>query len=346
MLPKVTTEKPVKKPLSHKIKGSGVITPKEEADVLSEGGGKVIKVHISKNDQIKKGQLLLTYDTTKAEQDIMDAEDQLKKTKLNRELLQEQFITAQQKGEEADIRAAERALRADELEQDIARRKIEAMRKDLEAKRTLKAPFSGKVKTLEAKEGVSMAPGQSVLKLVKTEEGFQFTLTVEEEKADLLEIGEQVKLNLKAMKKKGVEGTITEIKEPDNSDGAGPNPGGNDGEGGAQGAKPKKTVIISLSGQGLQGGEQATVELQKPAAEQGLVIRKELVKKDSTGSYVFVVREAKSALGNTYRAQKAYLMTGEENGDEIIILGGISDQDSIIADSSEPLEDGNRVRVE
>ncbi len=39
-------------------------------------------------------------------------------------------------------------------------------------------------------------------------------------------------------------------------------------------------------------------------------------------------------------------MTGEENGDEIIILGGISDQDSIIADSSEPLEDGNRVRVE
>ncbi len=109
MLPKVTTEKPVKKPLSHKIKGSGVITPKEEADVLSEGGGKVIKVHISKNDQIKKGQLLLTYDTTKAEQDIMDAEDQLKKTKLNRELLQEQFITAQQKGEEADIRAAERA---------------------------------------------------------------------------------------------------------------------------------------------------------------------------------------------------------------------------------------------
>lgn len=190
-----------------------------------------------------------------------------------------------------------------------------------------------------------MAPGQSVLKLVKTEEGFQFTLTVEEEKADLLEIGEQVKLNLKAMKKKGVEGTITEIKEPDNSDGAGLIRVGMTEREELKGRSRKRRSSFHYRA-GASRRRASHCRVAKTGCRAGAGHSQRAGQERQHRKLCLCRSGAKSALGNTYRAQKAYLMTGEENGDEIIILGGISDQDSIIADSSEPLEDGNRVRVE
>ena len=41
MLPKAAAEKPVKKTLSHSIKGSGVITPRQKTDLTSQSGWKV-----------------------------------------------------------------------------------------------------------------------------------------------------------------------------------------------------------------------------------------------------------------------------------------------------------------
>ncbi|SFE81518.1 Biotin-lipoyl like [Paenibacillus algorifonticola] len=77
MLPKVTTEKPVKKTLSHFIKGDGMITPRQMTALVNESGWKAAKVHVHDNERVKKGQVLITFDSTKAQQQLLDEEARL-----------------------------------------------------------------------------------------------------------------------------------------------------------------------------------------------------------------------------------------------------------------------------
>ncbi|MBP1967161.1 efflux RND transporter periplasmic adaptor subunit [Paenibacillus aceris] len=353
LLPKVTTEKPVKKTLTHTIRGGGVITPKQKNDVVSDNGWKVAKVNVSKNDQVKKGQVLITFDDTADKQQLLDEEDRLKKMSLNREALKEQFVAAQQEGDEAKIRKAKRDLEIDQLDTDIAQRKVDSMRNDLSEKSTLKAPFDGIVADIKAKEGTATPQGQSLITLVNTHEGYELSFSTNEDSAALLQIGEAVTpVVTKDGKPLNVKGTITEIKDGQTVSGDGqggstkPGGGGGAEDGGVDsGGKPQKTVVIAVSGEGIQGSEQATVRIEKQANLQGLVISKEMLKKDGADSYVFVVREKKSPLGNSYYVQKAKVNTGDETEEGIIVLSGIAPQEEIIKETSEPLQDGNRIRL-
>ncbi|MBP1995726.1 efflux RND transporter periplasmic adaptor subunit [Paenibacillus eucommiae] len=346
LLPKVATAKPEIKTLTHRIEGSGLITPRRQSELNSDSGWKVATVHVSNDEQVKKGQVLVTFDVTEAQQQLLDAEDELKKRNLNREVLQEQFVAAQRTGDEEVIRKAKRDLEVDELDRGIATRRIEALRKDLARKRTLTAPADGKVANLQAREGVSVSQGQPVLTLVEDGEGFQFSFTLDKAFADLMSKGEKVSVNVSGDKPRQIEGAVAEIKDasPGSGGGSAGKPGVDNGNPDGD-AKSQKAIVVNVLADGLQGGESASISLQKPFKEQGFVISKKWLKKDGTGSYVFVVRENRSSLGNTYTVQKAYVKTGEGNDEEIVVLGGVYLEEEIITESSEPLQEGNRVRL-
>ncbi len=190
-----------------------------------------------------------------------------------------------------------------------------------------------------------------MLTLVKAGEGFQFTFTVDKESADLMRKGENVTVNVDEVKRRQIEGTIAEIKtasQGSGSGGSGSKPDTDNGmqDGGANGSsKAQKTIVVHVPQGGLQGGESASINLEKPFEDQGIVINKKWLKKDSSGSYVFVVRENRSSIGNTYTVQKAYVKTGKGNDEEIVVLGGVYLEEEIVAESSEPLQNGNRVRL-
>ncbi|MEK8130599.1 efflux RND transporter periplasmic adaptor subunit [Paenibacillus filicis] len=346
LLPKVTTEKPAKKTLAHRIEGSGTITPRRQVELNSDSGWKVVKVHVQGDEQVKKGQVLVTFDGTEAQQQLLDAEDELKKRNLNAELLQEQFVNAQRIGDEAVVRKAKRDLELDRLDREIAMRRIETMRNDLARKRTLIAHADGKIVNLQAKEGLNVPQGQPVLTLMESGEGFQFTFTVDKDSADLLRKDEKVRVTVNGGEPQQVEGTVAEIKAASpGSGGGGANKPEMDSGNPDGGAKVQKTIVVYVSDDGLQGGESASVSLEKPLKDQGLVINKKWLKKDGTGSYVFVVRENRSSLGNTYTVQKTYVKTGKANDEEIAVLGGVYQGEDIVTESSEPLQEGNRVRL-
>ncbi|WP_158560962.1 efflux RND transporter periplasmic adaptor subunit [Paenibacillus contaminans] len=351
LLPKAVTEKPVKKALEHRITGSGVLVPRLKKDLPGYDGWQVAEVHASKNDQVKKGQPLITFKSPEAELLLLDEEARMKKQSLNRELLQEQFIAAQQSGSEEAIRKAKRDLELDKLDADIAKRKLESMRSDMESKRVLAAPFDGKVVDMKAESGMKASQGQTLVSLIAGSEGYEFSFQAEARSAALLQTGEKAAIDVKGKTAMRLEGIISEIKETSaegSGSGGGNSLGGPDTSGGngSDGTRQRKTIVVKVTDEAVQGGEQASVKIAKQALQQGLVIRKELLKSDGSGSYVFVVRAKKSALGNAYYAQKAYVQTGEEAEDEIVVLNGLSPEDEIITETSEPLQDGNRVRLQ
>ncbi|MFS0726372.1 efflux RND transporter periplasmic adaptor subunit [Paenibacillus sp. 1P07SE] len=339
LLPKVTTAKPVKKTLSHHIEGSGLITPRQQLELNSDSGWKVEKVHVDNEEDVKKGQILVTFDGTEMKQQLLDAEDDLKKRELNREVLKEQFIAAQHGGDDREIRKAIRDLELERIDADMAKRRMETLRQELARKSTLTAPVDGRVTNLQAEAGMGIPQGQPLLTLVETGKGFQFSFTVAKELADLMRIDEKVPVHVDEDMSLEIEGTVAEIKDAPSGNGGGMP----DDEGG--GAKDQKTIVVHVPGDHLKGGESSRVSLKKPFQEQGLVIDKNWLKKDGTGSYVFVVRENRSSLGNTYTVQKAYVTTGKEDGEEIVVLRGIYPEEDIVTESSEPLQEGNRIRL-
>lgn len=343
MLPKVTTENAVTKTLSHVIEGSGTVTYREQDDLLSETGTKVTKVHVNKNDNVKKGQVLLTFDNSAVEQQLLDEQDGLKKLLLDVDMQRELYIGAQREGDEDTVRKAKRELERQQLSVNAQQRKIDNLRSDLAKKYKLTAPYNGRIVDIKVKEGAIVPVGSTVLTLANPDEGFLLSFTTDATSSAFLQTGEIVKVNVKGEKQRTVEGTITEIKE-----GLAPDNKGNQGELGVKDDKQedsKKTIVVAMKDSGLKGGEQASVHIEKPFKQQGLVLRKELIKEDSTGSYVFVIREKKSPLGNTYSVQKAYVKTGDETKEETIVLSGLYPNEDIVAETSEPLQEGNRVRL-
>ncbi|MFD0958445.1 efflux RND transporter periplasmic adaptor subunit [Paenibacillus chungangensis] len=342
-LPKVTTEKPVQKALYHTIKGSGTISAKHQMELTGESGWKVRKVHVEEGDIVEEGKVLISFSNDDAEAALLDMEAQLKKRQLLREALQEQFVAASQAGDELAVRKAKRDIEIDSLDMEVAERQFVRMRDELKAQRELTAPFHGRVSLLQAREGVAIPQGQSALTLSAIEEGYQLSFQVSEEQAELLEIGEKVKVAVSGAKEWQLQGAITSIAQstPNRSGGGSGLTGGDSDNVGSP-----RTVVLDLSDSEITGGERAFVSLQKQAKEQGLVIPKSLLRQDGKGSYVFVVREHKSALGNTYTAEKAYVTTGDKNENEVVVLGGLFPQDDVISDMSEPLQNGNPIRFQ
>lgn len=338
-LPKVITEKPVSRTLTHVIQGNGEVVPNQEDDLVSESGWKIKTINVKLGDAVKQGQILATFDGTELEQTLLDEEAVLQKRLLERESLQEQFKIASRNSDAEAILQAKRDLERDQWDEAVARRKVDGLRRELQQKTALTAPYAGIVTDIYVREGIAAPLGQKILTLMSPAEGFQFSFAVDANAAALLELGEEFPVTIRGGRKGVVNGTVSEIKEASSL-----NESASEGDGRANRSAKEKKVVISLPNGDLQGGEQASIQIEKPSALEGVVLRKDYIKKDGKGSYVFIVQENKSSLGNNYYARKTYIQIVDEN-DEEVLAQGINEQADVIAEYSEPLQDGHQVRL-
>lgn len=179
MLPKVITEKPGARSLVHQFKGGGVLTPRKQVDLTNESGSQIKKIHVKEHDEVKKGQKLVTFDSSDLDEQLYSEEVALKKQKLNREVLQENFRKAQWGGDAEAIINAKRDLDLDTLDLEIAERKVNKLRKEIANKQTLTAPFDGKITEIEAQDSTNNSQGGTILTLLGSSEGFEFSFTVD-----------------------------------------------------------------------------------------------------------------------------------------------------------------------
>lgn len=80
------------------------------------------------------------------------------------------------------------------------------------------------------------------------------------------------------------------------------------------------------------------------SVDNGVLLPNKAIHGEIANKYIFVIEEKKSPLGNTYHASKVAIEVGEANEDSVIVLKGAYSGQQIIVESSEPLQDGSRVR--
>ncbi|WP_028562405.1 efflux RND transporter periplasmic adaptor subunit [Paenibacillus pinihumi] len=340
-LPKVALTTPGRGQLDHTFEGSGLVKWKTEVQLTNPAGWKVQQIKVKPGDAVKKGQTLVAYDKSAAEQQILDEQASLKKLKLSITELQHNYIEASKSGEDKNVDDAKRALDLSAIDADTQERRIQKLQNDLKSNRELIAPFDGFITKVNALEGL-VSGGSPDVVVSNGELGFEFSFTAPSDAAAALNIGDS--LNVQVVtggESRQIEGVIADIRNADlmNQDG-----GGGEGAGLAAG-KPMKQLVLTLKDQQLKGGEQAQVELVKSLRDVILVPNK-AIHDEGDKKYVLGVEQRDGPLGNAFYVRKVYVKVADANESVSAVTEGLFDQESIILESSDPLQEGDKIRMQ
>ncbi|MDF2961538.1 MAG: biotin/lipoyl-binding protein [Paenibacillus sp.] len=334
-LPKVSVEKPQISQLSYEIDGEGTIRPKRTVSLYDQSGWTVKEVLVQEGDAVKKGQPLLIFDSSSAEKNLADEQDRLAKQQLDLEKLQAKLKLNGIGGEASKIDEIKRQITSLKLDMSIQTRKIDSIRKDISDKGSLVAPFDGLIDDLQADVGLSASQGKAVIQIADLSQGWELETTIEADYANRLVTGESVDVRIKETAPRFVKGKVAEIEKPES--------GGNQTQSGSSSDMSK--VILDINDPKLTGGELAEFRLTKKVGMPRPLVPKTAVKTDSQGEYILTVEETKRPLGNEFRVRKKYVHTEDSDNTNAILNGTFMTDEKIVTESSEPLSDGDRIRL-
>ncbi|WP_227011820.1 efflux RND transporter periplasmic adaptor subunit [Paenibacillus lutimineralis] len=341
-LPKVIAEKAVLGSLEQTLEGSGILQPLKEAKLSNPTGWKVKAIAVKEGASVKKGQTLITYDSESAERELEDEIAQLAKQNIDMQNIQDQYIESVTKGDETKVQATSREIKMRKLDLGVQERKIAALRANLENNKKITAPFDGVITQINAVEGMFSTGGADIL-MASTHQGYRFEFLADEQLLSAIGIGVHEKFPITVRMQSGqkgesLEGTVYEIADTSprmDTQGVGSTISIN-----------QKMVRVRVVDKKLKGGEQAEIKLTKPSEEEGFLIINAAIHQDRDGKYVYRIEEKKGAIRNEFIVRKAKIGSSESD-DKVtkVVSTNFNMDDLIILESTEPLEDGNRVRL-
>lgn len=359
-LPKVTTEKPRNDQLTQTFTGNGELLPQEEAKLSASSlEAKVKEVHVKEGDQVKKTQLLVTYDSKQKEQEILDAEATLQISKLalnDAQVAYNETKKNQQENKannqpndginETSIQALKTSVESKKIEISTQERKIKNLKEELEMNKKLIAPFDGVITKINAKKDQPSVKEEGDVILSNESKGYKVELQVPSDLAMHLKVGEKIEMKANA---KSLEGELKEIKniesnENQRSEEQGNKQGEQKGEQTPTNPQQQKRLLVKVQGEELKKGDQVEAKLTKKLTK-GVLIPNRVIERGPTGPFVYTIEEKKGPLGNAFYIAETSITVGESNGQETLVLQGVYEKDQIVIKSSEPLKKGERVKV-
>lgn len=327
-LPKVITEKPKNSELKQTFTGNGELQPQEEAKLSNSSiEAKVKEVHVKAGDRVKKNQLLVTYDSKKSEQVILDEEAtlQIQKLALNdaqanyneakknqqenksnnqQDNQQENKSNSQPNGgiSETSLQSLKTAVESKKIEISTQERKIKSLKEELEMSKKLIAPFDGVVTKINAKKDQLSTRDEGDVILSDESKGFKVEVQVPADLATHLKVGEKINLKGNA---KSLEGELIEIKNIESNENQRPEEQGKqqDEQKGepkdeqqfeqtSATPQPQKRILVKVQGEELKKGEQVEATLTKQLTK-GVLIPNKVIKKEGQRTFVYTIEEKK-----------------------------------------------------
>ncbi|OPA73009.1 HlyD family secretion protein [Paenibacillus selenitireducens] len=338
-LPKVVVAEPSRGQLLHNFQGSGVLKWRTEVALTNSTGWKVKRIDVKEGEVVKKGQKLVQYNSEEAEQQILDEQASLHKLKLTIEDLQSSFIEAVHSGDEKSISSAKHVIENSKIDLGVQERKIQKLQDHLTNNRELVAPFDGIVTQVNAIDGLISSNGGADVRISNGSHGFEFAFLAPAGIADLLEIGEKLDVQVNGNNVKQVEGQIAEIQDANSND------TGSVGEGTTLNS-PMKRILVTIQDESLKRGDRVQVGLTKPTSDDAILISNKAIHEDGSGKYIFKIEERNGPLGNTYYVRKTSIIVSDSNEQESAVTQGVFEHEQIVLESSTPLQDGDKVRMQ
>ena len=296
----------------------GTLTAVQGVIVSAELAGKVVKIAFEPGTAVKKGDILLSQDTSSEEAQLPGAIAQVNLTRANLDRANQLLakgIIAQADRDNAVANAEQARAQADNIRATIAKKKISA-------------PFSGHLGIRQVNLGQMLREGDPIVTL-QSLDPIYVDFTLPQQQFPQVRSGLPVRVTSDALPGVTIDGRITTINPQVDAE--------------TRSIKVQATVA-NRTGK-LRPGMYVNVAVGLPASQKVLAIPATAVLYAPYGDSVFVIgenREGKS--GKTLRQQ--FIRLGEKRGDFVAVASGLKEGETIVITGVFKLRNGQAVVVD
>jgi membrane fusion protein (multidrug efflux system) len=289
--------------------------------VTAELTGKVVKIAFEPGSAVQAGDLLVQQDTSSEAAQLRSAEASMELARLNLErageLLPENVIT-RSNYDNVDAEFKQAAAQVDGIRATIA-------------KKTIRAPFSGRLGIRLVNLGQTLNDGQPIVSLQAMDPIF-VNFQLPQQELSKIRRGLAVKLTSDALPGETIEGTITAINPQVDS--------------ATRNIRVQATV--ANTGERLRPGMFVNTTLVLPEAHPVLTIPSTAVLHAPYSDSVFIVEDQYSDTGvrSGSMVRQQFLRLGEKRGDYIAVLSGFKEGDTVVSTGVFKLRNGQAVVVD
>lgn len=301
-----------------KIDAVGTLRAVRGAELSLEVAGVVETISFQSGDEVKEGQVLLTLRKE-------DEEARLQSLEATASLAQ---ITYDRDMKQLKAQAISQAIvDNDEANLRNARAQV-AVQKAILDKKTLRAPFDGKLGLRQVDLGQFLPAGTMIATLQSLDPIFVDFLLPQQAVAQIA-VGDRVRARIDAFPGRTFEGKITAINPKI--------------ETGSRNVQVRAT--LPNTDQKLMPGMFAAVELDTGTAQRLVTLPQTAVSYNPYGSLVYIVDDKGAGAKPELTARQVFVTTGATRGDQVAVLKGVAEGDMVVTSGQIKLRNGVPVVV-
>ncbi|MEM5403305.1 efflux RND transporter periplasmic adaptor subunit [Paraburkholderia unamae] len=298
------------------LSATGSLRAVRGVDVTTEVAGLVRELEFSSGEEVKAGQVLLRLnaDSDRAQLASLKAAADLSQTVYTRDKAQ------------YDIQAISKAqLDADTAELKSRRAQVE-QQAALVAKKTIRAPFAGRVGITTVNPGQYINPGDAIVTL-QVVDPIYVDFHLPQEQLAQLEAGQHVAVNTSTFASLSFGGQVRAINPRVDS----------------TTRNVQIEAVLDNHERKLLPGMYANVKIDVGSEQRYLTLPQTAIAHNAYGATVFVIRqrEKKNAHGKTMPvAQQVFVTPGPTRGDQVAILRGLDEGAQVVTSGQLKLQNG------
>jgi RND family efflux transporter MFP subunit len=287
----------------------------QNASVSARSAGLLTSVRVQRGDRVSKGQLLATQDAAVMEANLAEVRTRLE---LARVLYDKQrSLWAQEIGTEVQYLQAKN-------EYEALQRNLASLQRQRELYNVV-APFAGTVDEVPVKGGETVSPGDVVVRLVSSTGG-KIVADVSETYANTIKAGDQALVSIPDLGLDDLTSTVRTVSRTIDP------------------ASRTFAVELRLSGEQarqLRPNMVATVRIKSYERAAAVALPVDLVQRDESASYVYVVAQK----GGKQVAAKRAVQPGQTYNGKVEIRSGLQVGDQVISAGYQNLNEGQVVAL-
>jgi membrane fusion protein, multidrug efflux system len=301
------------------IKAVGSLEAVQGVDIAAEITGKVIEIAVEDGAAVEAGQVVarLDADGLLAELRGARAEASLAEIQRNRQRrLREQNAVSESDFDQAESR----------LEQALAH--VDDVRSQLD-KKTIEAPFGGRLGIIEVDVGQYLSPGDPIVTL-QTLDPINVDFSIPQQELARVEAGLPIVVSADAFPEQPFRGRIAAISPRVN----------------------RQTRNVAVRGRldnpegRLRPGMFVNVAVELPRQDDVITLPQTAITYNPYGDSVFLVHEDETEAGETVlTVERKFVRTGATRGDQVQILAGVAEGDRVVTSGQLKLRNKSKVTI-
>lgn len=302
-----------KKPFEHKVEVRGAVESRKNVLISAQTMGEVERVHVREGQPVTKGQVLISQNADVIRNSIAEL-----KTSLE---LANSVYEKQSKLWEQKIGTEIQYLQAKNNKESLER-KLSTAYAQLDMA-IVKAPFSGTIDELPAREGEVASPGTPLVRIVSQQEMY-IKADVSERFIGKFKAGDPVEVYFPTLDKKLASkvAAVGQVINPEN-----------------------RTFVVEVAlpriDFSVKPNQVTVLELRDYISEATLAVPTRIIQRDEDGQFIFVVDDR----GERKLARKVHVVTGISYNSQTEILEGLEGSELIVDQGYRDLTEGVEVNL-